>query len=197
VDRPESPFSPQKIGVWQLDMEDRTSRRFGSHGFSRIRRVWLAGRGLRLGLSHGFVGNRITGVPWSRRHHPTPPTGDRTSERSDFPPAPSGLSLTDPPDPLSLSISQSLSDSQHLSLSLSISLPHSHSLVSLISLISVSLSLLQGEQQRRRNEEGRRIKEKEVLSGYNKREEMLFFLIIKLSKILLDIFAQNLVAKFI
>jgi hypothetical protein len=26
-------------------MEDRTSGRFGSHRFSRIRRVWLAGRG--------------------------------------------------------------------------------------------------------------------------------------------------------
>jgi hypothetical protein len=35
------------------------------------------------------------------------------------------------------------------------------------------------------------------LSGYNKREEILFFLMIKFSKISLDIFAQNLVAKFI
>jgi hypothetical protein len=45
VDRPESRLNSPEIGVWPPDMEDRTSERFGSHGFSRIRRVWLAGRG--------------------------------------------------------------------------------------------------------------------------------------------------------
>jgi hypothetical protein len=38
MDRPENCLSPPEIGVWLPDMEDRTSGRVGSHGFSRIRR---------------------------------------------------------------------------------------------------------------------------------------------------------------
>jgi hypothetical protein len=36
-----------------LDMEDRTSGRIGSHGFSQIRQVWLTGRGSKLLGSSG------------------------------------------------------------------------------------------------------------------------------------------------
>jgi len=37
MDRPENRLSPPEIGIWLPAMEDRTSGRLGSHGFSRIR----------------------------------------------------------------------------------------------------------------------------------------------------------------
>jgi hypothetical protein len=93
---------------------------------------------------------------------PAPPTENRTSERSDFLPASSGLPLT---DPLSPDLLVSLSDSQHLSPIHSLSLV-SQSLASLSltrSLVSVSLSLavsVFGQQNREETKkEERRIKE--------------------------------------
>jgi hypothetical protein len=99
-----------------------------------------------------------------------------------------------------------VSHSRILSLPISLSLSRLCSHLSSLNLTLSSLFLSSRlplcsrvEEERRRDEEQRRKKEEkeEVLSGYNKREEILFFLMIKFSKISLDIFAQNLVAKFI
>jgi hypothetical protein len=103
------------------------------------------------------------------QHHPPV---NRTSERSDFPPPPSGLQLTDPQDPF---FSTSLSISQpHLSVSLSIPALNSLSISQLSLYLSISLSLFPSiphslvspcvsweEEERKRNEEGRKERERE------------------------------------
>jgi len=115
---------------------------------------------------------------------PAPPTENRTSERSDFPPLPRQVSHSRILSlPISLSLSRLCSHLSSLNLTLS-----SLFLSSRLPLYS------RVEEERRRDEEQRRKKEEkeEVLSGYNKREEILFFLMIKFSKISLDIFCTKL-----
>jgi hypothetical protein len=103
--------------LWPLDMEDRTFGRigFGSqvHESPRFSLLGLAGYGSQV---PGFRReSSALALPVTTQHHPLV---IRTSERSEFPP-PSGLQLTDPPDPF-FSISLSISR-PHLSVSLSIS----------------------------------------------------------------------------
>lgn len=134
MDRPESRLARQKSPLEPPDMEDRTSGRIGSLGFSRIRRVWVAGCGLRLGFSPRVRRNSsIAGFPGLAGVTQPPIMEDRSSldsrvHRSELlVSAPSRhLSLSpDPPDPLSVSRSH-LSNLSHLPLTQS--------------LISVSLS---------------------------------------------------------
>jgi hypothetical protein len=130
------------------DMEDQTSGKIGSHGFSRIRRVWLAGRGFSGLTGCGFkpLGSADRRL-WLCRRRPSTTHREPDPEWSDFPPASSGLPLTDPLSPdLTLTLSSLFSSL----------VSQSHSLVS-VSLLSAP-SLFSG---RRRKKKGRRTEKKE------------------------------------
>jgi hypothetical protein len=95
-------LSPPEIGVWLSDMENRTSERFGSHGFSRIRWVWLAGR---TGLGHSGPPRSAGNQPELHRNRTVSPVfGSGPRYRT---PRSTGHGLF----PLRLSSTQSLSGS--------------------------------------------------------------------------------------
>jgi hypothetical protein len=130
------------------DMEDRTSGKIGSHGFSRICRVWLAGRGFSGLTGCGFEPLSSAEAPPSPDFSPQPPImEDRSSlgsrvHRSEL------LGSAPSPDLL-----------VSLCLSLDISPPFSLSRLS----ISVSLSLavtVFGQQNREETKKEERRKKK-------------------------------------
>jgi hypothetical protein len=134
-------------------MEDRTSGRFGSHKFSRIRRVWLAG----CSGPPRSAGNR----PGLHRNHTASPvfsSGHRSCA--------TWVDGSRPLFPLRLSYARSLSlflfSSLCLSLSASLSLPQplAHSLFLPLRLSACSGSIEKKEEERKNNEEGRRKKTK-------------------------------------
>jgi hypothetical protein len=121
-------------------MEDRTSGRIGSHGFSRIRRVWLAGRGFSGLTGCGFKPLSSAGAPPSPDFSPSrqswrigAPWAHGSTGPSSWVRLPLSRSLgLSALSPISLSISR-VSLSRHLSLypsslslNLWLSLPLSH-----------------------------------------------------------------------
>jgi len=182
MDWPESRLARQKSPLEPPDMEDRTSGRIGSLGFSWIRRVWVAGCGLRLGFSPrvrrnssiaGFPGSPASpshrswriGAPWT--HGSTSP--------SYWSQLPLGIS---PFLPIHRILSRSLgliSLISRISLSLNLS-SQSHSLP-----LAVSVSGKKKEEQRRENEGRKKNRRKEKkkkmsISGYilNRSGDIIF-----------------------
>jgi hypothetical protein len=138
IDQPESCLSPPEIGVWPPDREDRTSGRFGSHGFSRIRRVWLAARGF-----SGLTGCGFEPLSSAK----APPSPDFSpSRRSWRIGAPWAHGSTDPSSWVRLPLP--------ISWSLSVSLSTSLSPILILSSLVVSVS--EGTRKNRSKKEGRK-----------------------------------------
>jgi hypothetical protein len=144
----------------------------GPPDFNSGRRTWRIGPSEGSGLAHGSTNrpgflSRVMGfwVPLgiigfgsagNEQHHPLV---NQTSERLDFPPPPSGLQLTDPPDPF---FSTSLSISQpHLSVSLSIPDLNSLSLSLSLDPSLCRLSLCLSGRKRKKKKRRRKKRERE------------------------------------
>jgi hypothetical protein len=126
-------------------MEDRTSGGIGSHGFSRIRRVWVAGPS---SWVNGFLptgSSEVASPAFPGLAGVTQLVHQKIgSDLPDFFPSPFGLSLSD--SHFSLNLPKSLS----LSLSISLFLP---SRALCLSLLSFCVRARRKKERRRKNEE--------------------------------------------